>query len=251
MSESITEALVLRVTPFRETDQIVQFFTKDFGKVSGLARHAFKSKRRFGTQLNIFHPLKIRFKRKPGRDLVMLEEVRASLDLSGIYQDWRRISLACFMTDCVSEMTREDSVNPSVYEAIWAALQSLATQGDWNNILLLFLHDLLESSGYRPIVAHCVTCKCEWRADEIIYWVHGAGGAHCRRCLPQGLPYERVSPELRQCLEFAEPGFVPVSLALPAAQLLYTFMRYQLGHSIRSWDFLEQMGLLTEFRLQA
>lgn len=44
----VGEALVLRTWPFHEADLLVSLFTREHGKVKGIARHAMRSRRRFG-----------------------------------------------------------------------------------------------------------------------------------------------------------------------------------------------------------
>ncbi len=46
-----SEAIVLRSYPLREADLLVSFFTRQEGKLRGVARAAKKSKKRFGGSL--------------------------------------------------------------------------------------------------------------------------------------------------------------------------------------------------------
>ena len=45
------EAIVLRAWPFQEADLLVSLFTREQGRVKGVARHALRSRRRFGGAL--------------------------------------------------------------------------------------------------------------------------------------------------------------------------------------------------------
>ena len=45
------EAIVLRAWPFHEADLLVSLFTREQGRVRGVARHAMRSRRRFGGAL--------------------------------------------------------------------------------------------------------------------------------------------------------------------------------------------------------
>ena len=48
MIQRVGEAIVLRVWPFQEADLLVSLFTREQGRVKGVARHALRSRRRFG-----------------------------------------------------------------------------------------------------------------------------------------------------------------------------------------------------------
>lgn len=242
MSQHITEGIVLRVTEYRESDRIVLFYTRRLGKIGAIARHAIKSRRRFGTQLTVFQLLQLKLKQKSHQHLALLEEVKPLVSLNGIYRDWRRIAAACIVADLVNEMTREGSVNPKLFDVCRCALIKINGADDWCDVLARFELELLEASGYRPTIGHCVSCHRDWHENESAYWVHSAGGLHCQRCLPHGSPFEIVHPPLLNALQDLADN--RVSHALPCASLLYTFIRYQLGRPVRAWQFLEEMGLL-------
>ncbi len=244
MTKHTTDGIVLRVTEFRESDRIVLFYTRDFGKVSALAKHATKSRKRFGTQLNVFQLLRLHLKQKPNRSLALLEQVKPVTTLSGIYKDWRRIAAACVVADMANEMTREGSANPKVFDACQEALIRLHEGRDWQAALGFFEYDLLNASGYRPAVRACVSCRRAWGEDESAYWVHSAGGSHCRECLPHGSSFEILRPEVLRRLTQIASGAAEDQAMAQCATLLYDFIRYHLGRPVRSWQFLQEMGLL-------
>src|ERR1700687_654384 len=49
MPAGVSETFVLRTYPFREADLIVSFFTRDLGKLRGVARRARRPKSLFGS----------------------------------------------------------------------------------------------------------------------------------------------------------------------------------------------------------
>ena len=242
-----TEGLILRVIDYQETDRIVSFYTRDFGKISALARHAVKSKRRFGTQLNVFQLVQLEFRQKPQRSLVFLEQVKPLVSLAGIYQDWRCITVACVIADLVGEMTREGSMNPTIYDVAAQALRQLHQGDAWPRVLAQFQYALLTASGFKPAIDQCAACHTQWDPKEETYWVQGAGGMHCVRCLPRHSVFEVVSPDQLHPLQqlVRRGGILEPVIAMRCALLLYHFIRHQLGHPVRSWQFLEQMGLVS------
>ena len=61
------EAIVLRTWPIREADQIVALFTREFGKLKGVAKSAAKSRRRFGGALEPMTHVRATFLENRGR----------------------------------------------------------------------------------------------------------------------------------------------------------------------------------------
>jgi len=245
MSRQRTEALILRVVDYQETDRIVSLYTRDLGKVSALARHAVKSKKRFGTQLNLFQQVAVELRQKPNRSLAFLEQVKPLHSWVGIYQDWRRIAAACVVADLVNEMTREGSVIPAIYDGASAALQELDRGAERWRTLAVFQYELLAASGFRPAIDQCAVCHVRWREQQGAYWVQGAGGMHCQPCLPHNASFEVVPASQLAALQSVLRGTSDptVEEGLAAALLLYQFIRHELGHPVRAWQFLEQMGM--------
>jgi DNA repair protein RecO (recombination protein O) len=72
MPARVSETYVLRTYPFREADLIVSFFTRDQGKLRGVARRARKPKSSFGSGLERLSLVNLSYSQKPTRELVNL-----------------------------------------------------------------------------------------------------------------------------------------------------------------------------------
>ena len=51
MGQRVGEGIVLRTWPFEEADLLVSLLTREQGRIKGVARHAMRSRRRFGGAL--------------------------------------------------------------------------------------------------------------------------------------------------------------------------------------------------------
>ena len=72
MPARVSESYVLRTYPFRESDLIVSFFTRDQGKLRGVARRARKPKNSFGSGLERLSLVNLSYSQKETRELVNL-----------------------------------------------------------------------------------------------------------------------------------------------------------------------------------
>jgi len=72
MPARVSETYVLRTYPFRESDLIVSFFTRDQGKLRGVARRARKPKSSFGSGLERLSLVNLSYSQKETRELVNL-----------------------------------------------------------------------------------------------------------------------------------------------------------------------------------
>src|SRR5208283_993310 len=68
-----SEAIVLRTYPLREADLLVTLFTRDEGKIKGVARSAKKSKRRFGGALEPLTWVRAYYDDREGQELARLD----------------------------------------------------------------------------------------------------------------------------------------------------------------------------------
>jgi DNA repair protein RecO (recombination protein O) len=72
MPARVSETFVLRTYPFREADLVVSFFTRDQGKLRGVARRARKPKSSFGSGLERLSLVNLSYSQKETRELVNL-----------------------------------------------------------------------------------------------------------------------------------------------------------------------------------
>src|SRR6266850_351054 len=70
--ETVTPAIVVRARAFGESDKIVTFLTRDLGKVTGIAKGAKRSKRRFVNVLEPFTHVNVRLRQRPASDLAFI-----------------------------------------------------------------------------------------------------------------------------------------------------------------------------------
>ncbi|MCC6585692.1 MAG: DNA repair protein RecO [Bryobacterales bacterium] len=88
MSATSSEAFILRTYPLREADLIVSFFTRDQGKLRGVARRARKPGNRFGSTLQRLSYVKVFYFHRENRDLGSIDSaelLRSHFSLAGDY----------------------------------------------------------------------------------------------------------------------------------------------------------------------
>ena len=72
MPARVSESYVLRTYPFRESDLIVSFFTRDQGKLRGVAYRARKPKSTYGSGLERLSLINLSYSQKETRELASL-----------------------------------------------------------------------------------------------------------------------------------------------------------------------------------
>ena len=69
----VSEAIVLRAQALGESDRIVTFLTRNVGKIRGVAKGARRSRRRFGSSLELLNRIRLNYFESERSDLVRIE----------------------------------------------------------------------------------------------------------------------------------------------------------------------------------
>lgn len=94
-----SEAVVLRSYPYREADLIVSFFTRDRGKLRGVARGVRRPKNKFGVALERLAVSRLHYRQKEQAELVTVERA----ELAGPSNLWKASYSASVVLDLIAE----------------------------------------------------------------------------------------------------------------------------------------------------
>jgi len=88
MPAQASEAFIFRTYPFKEGDLIVSFFTRDQGKLRGVARSARKPKSSFGSGLERLSRVTMSYYQRENRELVNLNSCDVLSSQFGLASDY-------------------------------------------------------------------------------------------------------------------------------------------------------------------
>lgn len=151
------EAIVLRTWPIREADQIVALFTREFGKLKGVAKSAAKSRRRFGGALEPMTHVLASFVEKPRQELVRLDSfeiVRSPLSLA---VDYTRLSALAFFAEVIDETQPDRDPNDDVFRLVLSVLEAAEAGGVWMPVTYFALW-MTRLMGWLPELRRCMIC---------------------------------------------------------------------------------------------
>src|SRR5947209_7601685 len=125
-AEESTAAIVLRARDYSEADRIVTLLTRDFGKLSGIAKGAKASRRRFERKLEPFTQAMLYFKRRPHGQLVFITRAERLDDAPPEFDELGKIALGSYMLELSDALTTEEAEAIDAYRTLTAALQVLS-----------------------------------------------------------------------------------------------------------------------------
>jgi DNA repair protein RecO (recombination protein O) len=140
MPARVSETFVLRTYPFREADLIVSFFTRDEGKLRGVARRARRPKSPFGAGLERLSHVRMAYFQKESAELASLnscELIESQFDLGA---DYARGLALDFFTEASENLLPAHEPNEKFFRLLMAVIQSLRCGGDtWAAVLYFSL----------------------------------------------------------------------------------------------------------------
>jgi DNA repair protein RecO (recombination protein O) len=148
MKNAETEAILLRVTDYGETDRIVTMFTLELGKLSGIARGAKVSRRRFAGALEAFAHLRLQL--KLGAGLAYLASADILSIFPGVRMELTKIAFAAYACELVERLTPDDEPNPRLFRLLYCYLERLHLAPVSPSDRRFFAVNLLKILGYQP-----------------------------------------------------------------------------------------------------
>ena len=107
MSVLTSEAVVLRTWPLHEADLIVSFFTRDYGRLKGVAKSALRSRKRFGGALEPMTLTRAWFAERPRQELVRLDQLEIVTSPLSTPVDHARMAVLSFFAEVLDEALPE------------------------------------------------------------------------------------------------------------------------------------------------
>ena len=124
-----TDAFVLRTFSIKEADKICVFFTREAGKLRGVAHGARRLKSRFGASLEPFTEVSLVYFQKENKELVSISncEIINSQFVEGMSSEM--LGVMHYLAELVIEFVPDHEPNERVYRLVNATLESLRRIG--------------------------------------------------------------------------------------------------------------------------
>jgi DNA repair protein RecO (recombination protein O) len=129
MPEQASEAIVLRTYPLKEADLIVSFFTRDQGKLRGVANRARKPKSGFGSSLERLSRVRVHYTARENRELVRIgscDLIHSQFEFASDYSLGVALDV---MAEISEHLLPAHEANERFFRLLDSVLAHLRTQG--------------------------------------------------------------------------------------------------------------------------
>ena len=169
-----SEAVVLRTWPVHESDLIVSFFTRDYGRVRGVAKSALKSRKRFGGALEPMTVARAWFAERPRQELVRLDRLEIVRSPLSTPVDHARMAVLSFFAEVLDEALPEHDPQETVFRLLLAVLDQTTVEQPWMPLTFFSLW-MTRLMGLLPDIAHCTVCREALTAGQTSFNTLGDG----------------------------------------------------------------------------
>ncbi len=194
-------AIVLRVTPFSETSSVVTLFTREAGKLSGLAKGARRPKGPFDAALDLLSTCRVVFLRKSSEALDLLTEAKLSRRFRWRGPELSRLYAGYYVAELLSELTDDYDAHPQLFDEADETLAELGFEPRPAHRMLRFEMSALRILGHAPTLELCAECGGAVTQASRVAFSSTAGGVLCSDCRGRHAQVVLVTPGVLRTLE--------------------------------------------------
>ncbi len=239
--------LVLSKRDLRETSIIVDFYTREFGHLSGILKGIRTEPEKFASNLEPFSLNEIIFYRKIRSHLHLVSQADKIDNFTGVRKNIERSTSASFMMELISTVMPLEDKNEEVFNLALASLKELETNYNPEKISTIFKIKMLNLSGFKPHFDSCVSCMDKITGQS--KFSLSLGGLLCGRCMPKDPASRAIFRGTIATVLHIERNSFTASLNLgmnPQIKkelelILNSFLNFHLGKELKSQKLLNKL----------
>ena len=242
-------AVVIGSFPLGESDRVVTFYSREFGKVRGVAKAARRPRSRFAGALELFTVGELVFFDTGRSELVRVDHFDVVHPLARLREDLERLGHASWIIESVGRLTEERDPHVGLYALLVRSLRSMERTAA-GRVAVCFVVRCVDAVGHRPRLDRCVECgqRAPFPRARL-----GDGGLVCEGCAA-GLPgLVPVSPAAIAALDRLRTASWEEALGAPLGRtegelkrVLEAYLTRLIGHPPRATRFLREVRRVSD-----
>lgn len=177
-----SDAIILKTYPLGEADRIVAFFSREHGKVRGVANGARRMKNRFGASLEPLAHSRVMFAQKENRDLVRIQSADLLDSPMKLFEDYDRAVCAAHVIELVDRFLPEHEPQDAVYRLVRMIVVALEQGCPIDFASCYFEVWMLRLAGVFPDLFGCSMCGSLLGLESQRFLLTGLQKLACEAC---------------------------------------------------------------------
>ncbi len=206
METLLEPALILRASPYGESDVMVSFITAGRGRQRGVAKGARRSRRRFVNCLDVFSLVRLEYAPRRQGGLCFLHSGKLLEGFPGLRSSFRTVSFASFMVELTEELFPMGVAEPEMFELICGVMERLSKGKRMEAALLVFETRAMALGGFAVNIDSCFACGRSYRYEGRAVFDPREGGIACLACREETAITPGLSPGSVRTLKRLQEG---------------------------------------------
>jgi len=234
--QKTTSAIVLRKIPFGDFDFIVTLFSREYGRISGVAKFARKSKKRFAGALEIGTLVNVAYSEGANSNLLRLIEAIVVRPANGVMKSLKRLHALSAALEMALGFLQERQAAPEKFDLLSEFLFTLSERDPETWDLLAFKWAWVSHSGFKPVMMGCAVCGKGRDGDGDWSFDLENGGLVCDGCAKKSLTSIYLSKYALRGFSELQSGslFCDDETADDAEKILNRYITHILGKPLKS-----------------
>ena len=182
MRDQQSDSIILKTYPLGEADRIVAFFSREHGKLRGVANGARKMKNRFGASLEPLAHSRLTFLEKENRDLVRIQSADLLDSPMKIFQDYDRAVFAGRIIELVDRFLPEREPHDAAFRLVRMTARALEQDCSIDFAACYFEVWMLRLAGVFPDLFRCSVCSKTLETEVERFLAAGLQAVICAEC---------------------------------------------------------------------
>jgi DNA repair protein RecO (recombination protein O) len=204
MKTYTSQAIIMRIKEFGESDLLVTFFTQDKGRLKGIAKGARRSRKRFVNCLDVFCLVELDYSLKREDSLYFLNSGRLIHAYPGIRSDFTILSRASYMVELTEILFPWGVTDRKMFELLKGSLDALAEVGKGDIMPVIFEVKALTLGGYGINLDKCTVCGRPYKGEGRAVFKRERGGIACLKCQEETAVNPGLDPQAVEMIEMMQ-----------------------------------------------
>lgn len=231
---------MLKRMDFRETSMIVNFYTKEFGKITGILKGIRGNPAKFASSLEPFSVNDIIFYSNNRSSLHLISECELQDNLALIRQNISKTASASIIIELIDAVMQPEDKNEEIFNLSLSCLKELENASNPDKITTIFKIKILSLSGFKPEFDACVSCGTKINGPSKFSLM--LGGLLCPKCLTKDFKARSIFRGTIASILYIEKNDLRTSLNLGMNQdikkeldiILNAFLHFHLEKELKS-----------------
>jgi DNA repair protein RecO (recombination protein O) len=247
MNTRTTNAIIMRIREFGESDLLVTFFTPDKGQLKGVAKGARRSRKRFVNCLDNFCLADLEYGSRKKEDLYFLHSCKLIDAFPGLRSDFTTLSRASYMIELTEILFPYGVAERELFHLLRDSFYAMATGERIEAVPVIFEIRAMALGGYGLNLEKCCMCGRRYRGEGTATFKPERGGIACLKCQQ----ISSVSPQLSadsvtimkviqdEPLTTLKELSIPDEILTELRPVLKLHREYHLGQRLKTASYLE------------